>query len=54
MRNILRRFADDASGATAIEYALIAMMIFLVIISVITGIGQNLVTIFTAVNAGFH
>lgn len=33
MTRLIRRFLNDDSGATAIEYALILAMIFLVIIS---------------------
>ncbi len=49
-----RKFCKDDSGATAIEYAIIALMISLAIISAVTGIGSNLSSIFVAVNAGFH
>jgi pilus assembly protein Flp/PilA len=54
MSGFLRVFCRDESGATAVEYAIIAMMIFLAIISVITNVGTHLVTIFTSVNSGFH
>ena len=50
---LAKRFRDDDSGATAIEYALIASMIFMAIISVLGGAGSNLKTIFTSVNNGF-
>jgi pilus assembly protein Flp/PilA len=49
----LCRFARDKSGATAIEYALIASSIFLVIVVAVTSIGTSLKAIFTSVNAGF-
>lgn len=48
----LTRFLKDQSGATAIEYGLIAAGIAVVIISVVQGIGTNLVTKFTAVQDG--
>ena len=38
----LRRFNDDQSGATAIEYGLIAALIAVVIISGATAVGTNL------------
>jgi pilus assembly protein Flp/PilA len=38
----VKRFAADTSGATAIEYALIAGSIALVIITVVTQVGTNL------------
>ena len=36
MTPLIRRFAKDERGATAIEYALICGLIFLVIISAVT------------------
>ena len=36
MKTLLRRFLTDERGATAIEYALIVAMIFLVIVSAVT------------------
>jgi pilus assembly protein Flp/PilA len=54
MSVFLRSFCRDESGATAVEYGIIAMMIFMAIISVVGGVGANLTSIFTSVNAGFH
>jgi pilus assembly protein Flp/PilA len=48
---LLRRFLRDESGATAIEYGLIAAGISLAIISIVNGIGTNLRTKFTSINA---
>jgi len=42
MQNLIRRFAKDESGATAIEYGLIAALISVVIIGVLSTIGDNL------------
>ena len=39
MRFLLRRFLDDESGATAIEYGLIASGISVAIIAVVNGLG---------------
>jgi pilus assembly protein Flp/PilA len=50
--NMFSRFVRDESGATAIEYGLIASLIAVVIIAVLGSIGGNLNTKFTAVNAG--
>ena len=47
---LLRRFAKDETGATAIEYALIAAGIALIIIPVVKGLGSNLNTKFTSIN----
>ena len=44
-----RRFTRDQSGATAIEYALIAGGISIVIVASVAGVGDELVNIFTAV-----
>jgi pilus assembly protein Flp/PilA len=49
MKNLLVRFAKDDSGATAIEYGLIAALISVVIIGVLTTVGTNLSAKFQAV-----
>jgi pilus assembly protein Flp/PilA len=49
----LKRFQEDISGATAIEYALIAGLISISIITAATSIGDRLFEIFTDVNNGF-
>ena len=52
--NLFSRFVRDESGATAIEYGLIASLIAVVIITVLTNIGGSLNTKFTAVNSGLN
>ena len=47
----LARFAKDESGATAIEYGLIAACISVAIIAVVQGVGTKLNTTFTKVSA---
>ena len=42
MTKFISRFAKDESGATAIEYGLIAALIAVVIITVLGTIGTNL------------
>jgi pilus assembly protein Flp/PilA len=42
MTSIFKRFAADESGATAIEYGLIAALIAVVIIGTLTTLGTNL------------
>lgn len=42
MSKFVSRFMKDESGATAIEYGLIAALIAVVIIAVLTTIGTNL------------
>ena len=49
---ILRRFISDRSGATAIEYALIAGSISIVILAAVTSIGSTLNNTFTNVSNG--
>ncbi|MEH6664861.1 MAG: Flp family type IVb pilin [Brevundimonas sp.] len=41
MKRLFRRLASDVSGATAIEYGLIAALVFLVIIGAVTLFGEN-------------
>jgi pilus assembly protein Flp/PilA len=48
-RNFLK-FLSDQSGATAIEYGLIAAGIALAIIAVVNGLGSNLSDKFTSIN----
>ena len=45
-RKLLRAFAADESGATAIEYSIIAAGIAGVIITVVTTVGNNLTSTF--------
>ena len=45
----LVKFAKDESGATAIEYGLIAAGISVAIIAVVQGLGSKLNTTFTSV-----
>ena len=42
MTKFISRFAKDESGATAIEYGLIAALIAVVIISAVTALGTTL------------
>jgi pilus assembly protein Flp/PilA len=52
MKTLFNRFLKDESGATAIEYGLIAALIAVVLITMLTNIGTNLNTKFTAINTG--
>ena len=49
MSKIVNRFAKDESGATAIEYGLIAALISVVIIGVLSTIGTNLTAKFNEI-----
>ena len=50
MTNLMKRFAQDESGATAIEYGLIAAGISVVIIGAVSAVGSNLIATFTTVS----
>jgi pilus assembly protein Flp/PilA len=50
MRKLVAKFLADQSGATAIEYALIAAGISIVIVVAVTGIGSTLNTNFTSIS----
>ena len=49
MKELFSRFAKDESGATAIEYGLIAALISVVIITVLQLLGTRLNTKFGAI-----
>ena len=49
---MLKKFLQDESGATAIEYGLIAALISVVIITAVTTVGTKLQTTFTSVSTG--
>lgn len=51
MSRFFTRFMNDESGATAIEYGLIAALISVAIIGAVTAVGGKLTTTFQAVNA---
>ena len=51
MKNLVARFVKDESGATAIEYGLIAAGISLVIIAGVNGLGTKLNSTFGSINA---
>ena len=50
MRKVLVNLLRDESGATAIEYGLIAALISVVIIAAITTVGTNLSTVFNTIS----
>ena len=51
MKTLVSRFVKDESGATAIEYGLIAAGISVAIITVVQGLGSKLNTTFGNVSA---
>ena len=50
MTTAVRKFIRDESGATAIEYGLIAAGISIAIIAVVQSLGSSLNTTFTSVS----
>jgi pilus assembly protein Flp/PilA len=50
MRRLFSKFLNDQSGATAIEYCLIACGIAFAIIATVQGIGPQLNSKFSSVN----
>lgn len=50
MQNIFARFAKDESGATAIEYGLIAGLISIAIVTAASALGTDLSSLFTRVS----
>jgi pilus assembly protein Flp/PilA len=51
MKSLFARFVKDQSGATAIEYGLIAGLIAVVIITAVTSVGTKVSAQFTKVGA---
>lgn len=54
MKSLLSRFVKDQSGATAIEYGLIAAGISVAIIAVVQGLGTSLNNTFSSVSAALQ
>jgi pilus assembly protein Flp/PilA len=54
MKSLFARFVNDESGATAIEYGLIAALISVVAIGVLTSIGTKLNAKFTSISNGLN
>jgi pilus assembly protein Flp/PilA len=51
---IFRKFFKDESGATAIEYGLIAALIAVVIITAVTAVGTSLSSTFNTVSGSLR
>jgi pilus assembly protein Flp/PilA len=51
MTNLVKRFANDESGATAIEYGLIAAGISVAIITVVMTLGSQLQSTFSNISS---
>ena len=51
MFKVIRTFAKDESGATAIEYGLIAALVSVAAIGALTAMGSSLSTMFNTVSS---
>ena len=51
MKSLVKRFASDESGGTAIEYRLIAACIAIAVIAAVKGVATNLNSTFNNVSA---
>jgi pilus assembly protein Flp/PilA len=51
MKSLVSRFLKDESGATAIEYGLIAALIAVVIITAVTAVGTELTATFDTIKS---
>ena len=51
MKNAISRFAADESGATAIEYALLASLVAVAVIGAMTTLGTNIGKTFNNVSS---
>jgi len=49
MTKFITKFAQDESGATAIEYGLIAALIAVAIIAAVTALGTKISSVFTGI-----
>jgi pilus assembly protein Flp/PilA len=54
MKTLFSRFASDESGATAIEYGMIAALIAVVIIAALKTLGNNLSNKFTQITTNMN
>ncbi len=54
MINAIRNLITDESGATAIEYGLIAALVSVAAIGALTAMGTSLNTMFTAVSTALN
>ena len=54
MKNLITRYMKDESGATAIEYGLIAALIAVVIIGILEAVGTSLEAKFKEVEVGLN
>ncbi|MFV0369777.1 MAG: Flp family type IVb pilin [Hyphomicrobiaceae bacterium] len=54
MKNLFARFANDESGATAIEYGLIAAILSVAIILTLQQVGDDLDAVYQAISTALQ
>ena len=54
MTKLVDRFLHDDSGATSIEYAVIASLLSIAIVGVVAGLGSKLKTSYTGVSTALN
>jgi pilus assembly protein Flp/PilA len=54
MAKLAQRFLQDDNGATSIEYAAIASLLSIAIVTVVAGLGAKLKIAYTGVYAAFN
>ncbi|MCJ2017468.1 MULTISPECIES: Flp family type IVb pilin [unclassified Methylobacterium] len=54
MKSLFNRFASDESGATAIEYGMIAALVAVAIITALRTLGTNLTAKFTQISGNLQ
>ena len=54
MKNIAKRFISDESGATAIEYGMVATMVGIAVIGIFTTFKSNLSQAFSTLGTGLN
>ncbi|MDZ4868989.1 MAG: Flp family type IVb pilin [Alphaproteobacteria bacterium] len=54
LSRVLRSFAANESGATAIEYGLICSLIFLAIVSAISAVADGTVAMYNVISAAMN
>ena len=54
MKSLYARFIKDESGATAIEYGLIAALIAVVLITVLTSLGTDIKASFSKIDSAVN
>ena len=54
MTTLVRRFLQDNSGATSIEYAAIASLVSIAIVTAVAGLGSKLKGTYEGVQSALH